>query len=107
MIEPHVMHEFGVIGMMLGCVLMTAALLRWIYDRDPELRRKVLGLMRRPAVEILIIATCVGAVVQTGATKGPLGAPRRPIAPPISTELDSVGSLRPPERIFSLRIPTR
>ena len=91
MIEPHVMHEFGVIGLMLGCGLMSVALFRWLYERDSELRRKILGFVHRPAIEMLIIATCVGAVVQTGATKGPLGAPRRPIAPPISTELDSVG----------------
>ena len=91
MIEPHVMHEFGVIGLMLGCGLISVALFVWLYESDSELRRRILEFVHRPVVEILIIMACVGTVVQTGATKGPRGAPRRAIAPPVSTELPSVG----------------
>ena len=91
MIDSHVIHDFGAIVLMLGCGLTFASLICWIYERDIGLRCKIRGFIRRSAVEILIITVCVITAVQTGATKGPLAAPRRMIPSPVGTELSSFG----------------
>ena len=91
MFDTQLTHAFGVIALILGCGLELAVLVRWLFECDVVLRRRIRGFLRRSAAEMLVITACVVIAVQTGATKGPLGAPRLLLAPPVATELSSVG----------------
>ena len=73
-----------------AALLLAAALIGWLHERNIHVLRRGLGFLHRPLGEALILLVCVVGLVHYGATKGFLGRPMMMVPRELQTELIAV-----------------
>lgn len=81
---------WGLLGVLPVAVMLAIPAARWFRRHRIDVFHPIVTWFHRPVGEMVILAACVGGIVQYGSTKGFVGISPNPVPPERMTELATV-----------------